>query len=115
MSAFDHGANRARAREQRGSGDRHRDRGDQGNPPERRRSPRLAEDQRRQQDRAPSTWTANITGATSVAGLLCRALISLSKARPSEAAAVASQAIATRSAPAASSSVSSLLAIAVQA
>ena len=33
-----------------------------------------------------STWTANITGATWVAGRRCRALISLSSASPSEAA-----------------------------
>ena len=62
-----------------------------------------------------STWTANIVGATWVAGRRCSALISLSSARPSEAPAVASQPIATSSVPAASSSVSSLLAIAVQA
>src|SRR3984885_10043979 len=46
------------------------------------------------------TWMANITGATRVAGLLPRALISLSRARPSEAAAVASQIAATRIEPA---------------
>ena len=62
-----------------------------------------------------STWTANIAGATWVAGRFCRALISLSSATPSEAIAVASQAAATSRVPAASSSVSSLLAIAVQA
>ncbi len=62
-----------------------------------------------------STWTANMIGATWVAPRRCRALISLSSASPSDAAAVASQASATRIAPVASPSVSSLLAIAVQA
>ena len=64
---------------------------------------------------AERSGAANIAGATWVAGRRCSALISLSSARLSEAAAVASQAIATSTAPAASSSVSSLLAIAVQA
>src|SRR6202012_1540523 len=46
------------------------------------------------------TWIANITGATRVAGCRPSALISLSRARPSEAAAVASQTAATRIDPA---------------
>ena len=46
-----------------------------------------------------TTWTANITGATRVAGRRPRALISLSSAIPSEAAAVASQIAATSSEP----------------
>src|ERR1700710_2813119 len=61
------------------------------------------------------TWIANITGATRVAGLLPRALISLSSARPSEAAAVASQIAAAKIEPAESWSVRSFEAIAVQA
>ena len=87
---------------------------DQNDSAEWRRSPGLVEDQRCEHD-GSRTWTANITGATWVAGRRCRALISLSRASPSESAAVASQAAATSRAPAASSSVSSLLAIAVQA
>src|ERR1700735_4295006 len=61
------------------------------------------------------TWIANMTGATRVAGRLPRALISLSRARPSEAAAGASQIAARVIEPPESGSVSSFEAIAVQA
>ena len=67
-------------------------------PPERRRRPGLAEDQRRQHDRDQDLDREHHRGDPGRRAL-CRALISLSSASPSEAAAVASQAAATSTAP----------------